>query len=396
MGPPDKEEAVGTNLKRTLLVMLAIAAMAFVAACGDDEGDSGSAGGSSASAATSSSDCGSDAAKAEVAKLSERPTDIGITEPIEGGMPKGKSFAYVQGPYPDAVQIGDEYEKLAKVVGWKFHRIAADGTPEQVKAAWAEAVRLKPDGIIQGGGGWPEEPYKAEVEEAKAAGIKLVGFSETHDGDPWDVAIAHGEGFAKTGFGDVAAAVAAANIKDGDKVLSLNLPGIGLVKAQVDEFVAQLKKLCPKSEVEIFDVPLSSLGKDAPVKIASHLQANPDYKFMYLTTIDLAVGLDAAYKSAGVTPPPTVAVTTTKAGLESLAKGEAGLIGTAHFPSLEGAYRSLDALGRLFAGQSVDGIQDDTIPRWLVTKDNIPAGEVPLPASKDYKQQFFKLWGIDG
>jgi ribose transport system substrate-binding protein len=328
----------------------------------------------------------------------KRPTSIGITTPIKGGIKPGKTLVWIQGPFPDAHQFGDNLQLIAKDIGWKVHKIDADGTPEQVKAAWDEALRLHPDAISQGGGGWAMAPYAPELAQAKKEGIIVVGFAETHSGAPWRFSIGTGDGFGTSGFGYLSALFAASKIHNGDKVLSLNLPGIGLVRAQVNEFEKELKILCPATHVDEFDVPLSSLGKDAPTRIASEIQAHPEYKYMYLTTIDLAIGLDAAYKAAGVTPPPTNAITSTVAGLQTLKNHQAGLLMTVHgsSASFEGSYRFVDGLARIYAGQSTAPDVDASIPKWIVLPGSIPNEPPPIPAVKDGKAQFYRLWGVKG
>jgi ribose transport system substrate-binding protein len=396
---------MGTYVRGGMFAAAGVCLTLGLAACGSSSNSSTStaaAGAATSQNASTGSQCGGAALKAEVAKLQTRPTSIGISDPVKGGIKPGKSIVWIQGPYPDAHAFGDELKKIGKKVGWTIHTVDADGSPEQVKAAWQEALRLKPDAISQGGGGWPKPPYAAEAKQALKDGIVIPGFAEGARGYPFKFSIGYGEpdGWGRTGYGDVSALEAAANIKDGDKVLSLNLPGIGLVQSQVAEFKSKLKEYCPKTTVDVFDVPLSSLGKDAPTRIASYLQAHPDYKFMYLTTIDLGIGLDAAYKASGVTPPKTFSITSDKQGLTILKNHEAGLIGTLHGSSgsYEGAYRLVDGLARLDAGQStaVDEDPSGNIPKWIVTADNLPSGEDPLPAVKDGPAQFYKLWGVQG
>jgi ribose transport system substrate-binding protein len=372
-----------------------------LAACGSSSKSSSTsaAAGTTAASTASAPNCGTPAAQAAVAPYLTRPTSINISTPIKGGIKPGKHLVWIQGPFPDAHAFGDNLQKIAAKIGWTVTKIDATGTPESVKAAWDEALRVHPDAISQGGGGWPMPPYAAELAQAEKEGIIVVGFAETHSGAPWKFSIGTGDGFGTTGFGDLSALFAATKIHNGDKVLSLNLPGIGLVRAQVTEFENKLKQLCPATHVDEFDVPLSSLGKDAPTRIASFIQGHPGYKYMYLTTIDLAIGLDAAYKAAGVTPPPTNAITSTTAGLQTLQNHQAGLLMTVHgsSASFEGSYRFVDGLARIYAGQSTAPDTDASIPKWIVLPNTVPSGEgAPIPAVKDGAAQFYHLWGVKG
>jgi len=342
-------------------VRVGVASLLLVAALG---AASGCSSGDNATGAPSTSRQGTASStgkfKAEIDKLLQRPTSIGITEPIKGGVPKGKSITYLQCAFPDCVQIGDALQKAVDKVGWRLSRINAGASPETIKAAWAEALRRNPDGIVQTGGA-PHSIYKAELNQAIARKIPLIGIAEKEDGSPWLLVIGSG-----VGEGTITSTIAAKFVStkiDGGKVLAVNIPGVGIVEKEIETFRAQLPQFCPKCSVDVLDIPPTSLGKDATTKIASRVQANPGYKFMFLSTIDLALGLNAALASAGVQPVPTVAQTTSANGLDALKKGEAGLVATTEYPSVEGAYRIVDAFARHFRGQSVDVDQDATLPR---------------------------------
>jgi ribose transport system substrate-binding protein len=267
-----------------------------------------------------------------------------------------------------------------------------------VKAAWDTALRFHPYAISQGLGGPPLAYYQPEFEQAAKEGIKLVAFSETSVQKPWAFGVGYGVGgIGQWGFGGLSAAYAASKIQNGDHVLMLNLPGVGLVQVQDQAFQAALTKLCPKTQFSTLNIPLSALGKDAPQMIASYIQSHPDIKYIFYTTIDLGIGVGPAFSAAGITsPPPGSAVTTDPAGLQIINQGQGNIQATIMYPSLEGAYRLLDGLGRIYRGQSPTVASDATLEKWIVTKNNLPSGESPLPAVKNYAQQFYKLWGITG
>ncbi|MGW0839367.1 substrate-binding domain-containing protein [Streptomyces sp. NPDC002787] len=75
---------------------------------------------------------------------------------------------------PGVTGVAQGAEEAAKVMGWKVRVINGQGTPAGIKAAFAEAVALKPDGIVIGG----FDPASADrqVRQARAAGIPLIGW----------------------------------------------------------------------------------------------------------------------------------------------------------------------------------------------------------------------------
>lgn len=313
-------------------------------------------------------------------------------------MPRGKSFVWIQGPFPDAVQIGNVLQSLSAEYGWTFHRVLTTGTPESIKSAWDAALRLNPNAISEGTGGAPLAPFHTEFQTAIKRGIKVVAFSEVAAPKPWAFGIGYGVGgIGQWGFGGLSAKFAATKIKNGDNVLMLNLPGVGLVQVQDAAFEQHLKTLCPNTHFSTLNIPLSALGSTAPQMIASYVQAHPNLNYIFYTTIDLAIGVDSAFKAAGITnPPPGSAVTTDPAGLQIIKTGAGNVQATIMYPSVEGAYRMFDGLGRIYRGQSPAQDNDATLEKWIVTKQNLPstlkAGE-SLPATADFRQQFLKLWG---
>jgi ABC-type sugar transport system substrate-binding protein len=114
---------------------------------------------------------------------------------------------------------------------------------------------------------------------------------------------------------------------------------------------------------------------------------------VFLSTIDLDLGLQSALAASGGQPVPIVAQTTSPVGLNAMQNHEGGLDATTEYPSVDGAYRAIDALARYFRGQSTAPDTDATFPQWLITPSNVTS-ERPLPAVKDFASQFYSLWGV--
>jgi ABC-type sugar transport system substrate-binding protein len=219
----------------------------------------------------------------------------------------------------------------------------------------------------------------------------MIGMADQHEGSPFKVVVGSGD---VQGYdaGDMAAKFVASKIDSG-KTLAVSLPGVGAVTSEVAAYQKNLPKYCPKCSVDTIQIPPGEIGGKASTKIANYLQGHQDVKYMFLSTIDLALGLPAAMASTGLQPVPSVAATTSASGLDLIQKKQGGLQATAFWVNIEGGYRALDALGRQFRGQSVDPDRDATLPKWFVTSDNV-TDERPLPAVKDYVQQFKALWGV--
>ncbi|WP_030987431.1 substrate-binding domain-containing protein [Streptomyces sp. NRRL S-1813] len=88
----------------------------------------------------------------------------------------GKSVVYIAQTLtnPGVAGVAQGVQEAAKIVGWHSRTLNGQGTPAGLRAAFQQAIRLKPDGIVISGfdpGTAPEE-----VKKAHAAGIPLIGW----------------------------------------------------------------------------------------------------------------------------------------------------------------------------------------------------------------------------
>ena len=370
------------KLKRVRMIA-GVALVCLAAGCGS----------SNSNGSTSASDSGGSVnsqATTAVNKVLTRPTSIGITDPINGGVPKGKRIAYLQCGVPNCALIGDSLQAAASSVGWSMTRIPTGTSPEKIVAAWQEALRQHPDGIVVTGG-YPVDYYRSEVAQANAEHIPVIALAQADQGKPFDLVIGSGE-VQGTMAGKIAAEWVASKISGGN-VLTVNIPGIGAVESEVSSFQSELPKLCPNCSVQVLSVPTSSIGTNASTLIANYLQGHQDTKYMYLTTIDLAIGLQSAVASAGLKTVPTIAAVQNDVGLDSIKNQQGGLEATVYWVDIEAAYRAVDGFARYMRGQSLAPDVDATLPQWLVTSSNLPP-ERPLPAVANYLDQFHALWGV--
>jgi DNA-binding LacI/PurR family transcriptional regulator len=375
----------GHVAKRAGVAAAAVALMVALGACGSSDN-----GGANNASADAGSNGGSQQLAAEMKKLEVRPTKIGITDPIKDGVPNGKRVVFLQCAFPDCAQTGNAVQTAATKVGWSLTRIPIGTSPEKIAAAWRAALQKNPDAIINSGA-YPQAFYKRYLDEAVARKLPLVAFAEAHQGDPWTLVVGSGDGVG-TATADIAAKYVASKISGGS-VMAITIPGIGVIESEVAAFKQRLPQYCPKCTVDTLEVPPASIGTDAGKRIASYLQSHRDTKFGFLSVIDLVIGLKAALAAAGVKPVPLIGQSTSGVGLDAINNHDAGIEATTAYPAFDGAYRAIDALARTFRGQSVKPDEDATFTHWLITKNNVTK-ERPLPAVKDYAQQFEALWGL--
>ncbi|MFG2863307.1 substrate-binding domain-containing protein [Streptomyces sioyaensis] len=88
----------------------------------------------------------------------------------------GKTVVYIAETLtnPGVAGVAQGVQEAAKIVGWHARTLNGQGTPAGQRAAFKEALHLRPDGIVISG----FDPGVApdEVKKANAAGIPLIGW----------------------------------------------------------------------------------------------------------------------------------------------------------------------------------------------------------------------------
>ncbi|MGW3009967.1 substrate-binding domain-containing protein [Streptomyces sp. NPDC001219] len=75
---------------------------------------------------------------------------------------------------PGVAGVAQGVQEAAKIVGWRARTLNGQGTPDGLRAAFKQALRLKPDGIVISG--FDPATTAAEVKKARAANIPLIGW----------------------------------------------------------------------------------------------------------------------------------------------------------------------------------------------------------------------------
>ena len=369
--------------RRTKWVATAVAAFAVLlvaSACGSSSGSNSGP----VDAA------GLAAAKATIAKASVRPTSITVTTPIGKPIPTGKKITFVScGVEACAIQ-GPILAAAAAHLGWTVDQVATDGSPEKVQGAIESAIRNGSDAVILNAA--DKDAYAKQIADANKAGVQFVtccslATAGSSSGILYNTATS--EQNAPIGD-DLAAEVVGDSGGKGDAVY-VNISAFRILAKVGETFTAGMKKYCPSCTVGNLDIPLTSLGKDAPDRIVSYLRSHPEVHYVALSVSDaLGAGLPAALKAAGLAD--KVTIVGQGGGSQNFSDLKSGAI-KALVPTDTYAYDYLmiDALARKWAGVPLE----TTGPNfWLVTKDTAPADtSKPFPLVVDTDAQFATLWG---
>ncbi|MFG2289696.1 substrate-binding domain-containing protein [Streptomyces sp. NPDC048595] len=99
---------------------------------------------------------------------------------------RGKSVVFIAQTLtnPGVAGVAQGVQEAAKIVGWHARTLNGKGTPDGIRAAFKQAVDLKPDGIVIGG--FDPETAAESVKKADKAGIPLIGWHATAVPGPSD------------------------------------------------------------------------------------------------------------------------------------------------------------------------------------------------------------------
>jgi ribose transport system substrate-binding protein len=382
-----------------VLLALAVASLAL-AACGssgdDDSGSTGTAGGASTSSATTSgseSDASAGMQQAE-ADFKKFQTAQGLEDvpPIGKEIPKGKKIDFVICG-PAACQPPAQFTKeAAEKLGWSVKVINGGLTPEDNKAAMAQAVRDKPDAVVFEG--LDSSVFQGELKQLKDAGIPTVGWQTTDTPALPDFYVIPGPSHYDL---LTKAAAAAAIVAGNDKPVigHIAVPTFPIYKNTIDPlFEKAVKEYCAEFDIKTFDMPVTSIGKDSATRIVNWLRSNQDVNVLVHDQDATALGLAPALKGAGISGIQNVGIYPTAANLPNLQDGsEFALLPD---PFAEMGSLVVDSLARVFTDQSPEASVDLTAPVIIWTKDNAPQAEgnsLP-PAEPGFEQKFLDAWGV--
>lgn len=378
---------------RWLTAALAVGVLLIVSGCGSSSSSSSASTGSSA-AGSSSTASGTAANAADIAlvnSLTKRPTAIGPTQKITGTIPTGKTIAYVECGVEDCQIQGRGLVAAAKVLGWKVIPIESGLTPETIKDGWIQALRDKPDAIIEGG--FPHAYFAPQLAQALAEHIPVVGLT---DPSPMTPPVIQNVGTPQylIRLGGLFASWVGAHVQSG-QVGIIGSDDLATTPSEVASFKTRLSVVCPKCTTVYLNVPIATFGTTSAATISTFYQAHPNLSYAAMFLADMAVGLPQALAGSGVKAPPTVYASANPVTLSYMAKGEAGLKADIEYSTVEVPWRAMDALVRHWTGGNVSQDSDATLPNWYVTPGDIPATALntAIPWVANYQQQYEALWG---
>ncbi|SEB35094.1 substrate-binding protein domain-containing protein [Rhodococcus jostii] len=332
--------------------------------------------------------------QANVDAFMQKPTSIGITEPLKS-KPAGKSVAWIgSGTQNDNTAYGS-FAEAAAVLNMKATKLEAGADPQKAARAIEQARSQGFDAVVLSG--LVTSSVGPQLAALHDSGVKVVGYStslEGHTGPSIDFSF-YSLPEARR-FGGIAGDWTIADSGAAAKVLIAYPPDIAAAVAQRDGFADRLKDKCPSCEVKDLEFSFSELGGALPSRIVSAVQADPDIDYVFGTFGGVFVGVPEALRQAGLADRVKgVTVGGTPANMIQITDGN--MLAASLDQGLDyTGYMVADAVARVFAGQEVpvDVYRGLDMPVQLHTADNIDfdpttdwSGE-----PQDFREQFTYLW----
>lgn len=401
--PPNQVEDwvtshVDVRVSRHRLHLVAGALLAAVllalTACSSSGGGSRSSSSSSTAAGNGGSSTAAgnpqlDAAKAFVAKYSKRPTTIPVTQKVGKPVPTGKTIYFISCGTPECSEEAGIIKQATDALHWTLHTINTDGTPGTEKSAFDQATRAKPAGILYTA--IDKSVFASDIPAIHQGGGILSACCITDPiskgGIDYGVEIPSQTGFV----GQLQAAWVGADSGGNAHTVFVNIPSIPILTNAQDQYKAKLSSFCANCTYDHLDIPITALGKDVPQRVVSYVRANPDVKYVVMSTDSLTVGVPAALKAAGLNDVKIMGQGATATNLEYLHSGQESA--SVAFPYYESMYMMVDAVVRHEAGVPI--VPSMTPPQWLLTPDNAPNTSKLFPIVPDIASQFDALWGVN-
>jgi len=372
------------NVRRFLALMLVVALAAFVGACGDDD-DSGGAstsGGDSTTASDRSPQLDED-----WEAWTTPPTEIPVSEPLPEPAPEGLSIAYITCGLPTCTTISESVKAAAETLGWEFTALGTEPTPEAIKAAWGQAVRLEPDAVLASG--FPRSVFEPELQQLKEKGIGVFQCcAPDAPGDGITMSVVRPE--EEEVQGEYTAAIAAKLTEGTPNVLYVNLPEFAAVEPQYPRFVEKLEEYAPGATADKIDIPNTAIGTTSADRIVSYLRSHPDVNFVSLSQDALSAGLPAAMKAAGLDVP----FSGNGGGpqpRQMVASGQQAA--SVEFPIDQVFWTLVDGVARwkLDVSTEPDAAAVTPPPYFIVNADNVESA--PSTIVENLQEQYAELWG---
>ena len=390
---PSRQVAPQRALTRRLITVGSATVLAVaLAACGSSSNGGAKSTSGSGSQASGSQASGSAAnvaaAKAAIAPYTGKVSPFPVTTPLSSKLPAGKKFAFLQCGTPFCALAGKSLQGAVVAIGGKFTKINAGSTASSSQAAASSILALKPDAVFV-----TVDPalYGNSLRKLTDAGIKVLSISIVKDVKPFGLTFNYLGAAEVKQDGKILADWVIARLGAKADAVFYGLPTFDFSGPLQQSFKDEMAKNCPKCKVRTVAVDVATIGTTSARTVVADLQAHRSTNVAVFSSLQIAAGLPAALKSAGLKV-TTIGRAATPANLQDIKTG--GLTASLAIDQAVSTWTLVDSAARLIMGdQPTPSEQAGNLDEQLLEQKDItfdPSnGWTGYP---DFPQRFAKLW----
>lgn len=376
------------------LAPLFVVAALLVSACGSSTSSSSqspsstSASGSGATSGGSTAGINVAAAKKALDAVINTPSQISLPK-LGKPVPKNQTIDFITCPVAICTEVGVGVKDAAAALGWQVRTIAMNGTPAGYLAAWEQVAQNPGNGVVNTD---PVLPYtSASIAKLMSkANVPVTSSTSPNPVGGHLIAVTSGtQAITQDGQDEANWVITHA----GKPVKSVFVydPSIISIASAMPGYVNTMKANCSACSVSILKVSAAQIGPALAQKVVSYLQANPDVKYVAFGLGDLATGVPAALKVAGISGVTVLTRAVTPPNLQNIKNGQMAAAFTDEV--YEGGWRDVDFLVRFLAHAPLGNTYPLGISR-LITSADLPSN-ITVPYSlPNYQAGFKTAWGL--
>jgi len=378
-------------MRRLLVGALAAVAAIAVASCGGSSNSSSTgasaSGGGTSTSSTASSGINTAQAKKDLDAIIDEPASYEFPK-IPGSIPKGKVITFQTCPVAICTEVGDGVKQAAATLGWSVRIVPMDFTPAGYKQAWQSMAQNPGNAVMTTAPVLPDRSVQSSIDKA---GVPYV--ASTSPSGPHGLKIAvMASPRAVEREGTVEANWIIQDAGKPVKTLFVMDPSIASLTSVPVGYQKAMARNCPKCSTQTLKVSVAKVGPALAQQVVSALQSNPDIKYVAFGLGDLATGVPAAIKAAGLSNVKVVVRAATPPNMQDLKNGAIAAAFTSEI--YEVGWAAVDKVVRALTKQSIGDPEPLGKIREL-TPNTLPADLTKPYQIPNFQDGFKKAWGVN-
>jgi ribose transport system substrate-binding protein len=327
-------------------------------------------------------------------KLLVRPSSLRIPSLPRKPIP-GKTVDIIACNLPSCQSYVPMARAALETVGWKLVKITTALTPQAVDAAYEQAVRNKPAGVI-GTGGITPSVFAHPLAQLKSEGVPVALQLISPTTVPGVTGIIlNKKNMAQYGTDLADYILWTSGGKDAHVVL-VYTPATPVYENSQPTFKSTLLKNCKTCSVSRFSIPVTGVGTTVPAQIVSYLRTHPSINYVDLTWSTMADGVPAALLAAGLaTRVRLVGQGISQTTVSYMKAGQ--FLATIDDTWFVAIWDEVNMILRYNMKLSVKPAEEVKLPTMITTRRNLiqtSPGQTYFPVVAKYQQAFKKAWHV--